>query len=296
MNDKIEMNSMKSLSIIIVTYNSKDYIKKCLDSVFFYNDIGDSLEIIIVDNSSEIISLEMKEYLQREYKNLIIFLRSKKNGGYGYGNNLGIQIAKGKYIAIMNPDITITEPYFQDVIDQFENNDNLGMLGYKQIGGYDTSYYLRQEFYFPFFNTIVTKICNRFNWFNQKYMYLSGANFFTKKELFQKMGGFDEAIFLYFEESDITKRFLQIGKEIRFDKSKKYRHEIDERQEMSGIGYKFYIESCIYYLNKYSFSSQKYFRKLKFELKLKKLFYKFNKNTNNLEAIENQLKQLEIVS
>lgn len=284
---------MKTLSIIIVTYESIDYIKKCLDSVFLYNDIGDYLEIIIVDNSSEKISLEMEKYLLREYKGKITFLKSEKNGGYGYGNNLGIKIAKGKYIAIMNPDITITEPYFQDVIDQFESRTNLGMLGYRQIGGYDTSYYLRQEFYIPFFNTIVTKICNRFNYFNQKYMYLSGANFFTKKELFQKMGGFDEAIFLYCEESDITKRFLNAGLDIKYDKSKSYRHEIDERVEMSEVGFKFLLDSTAYYLIKFSFSRQKYFNGLKLELKFKKIFYRIWNKPNSFEAIDKQINQLE---
>lgn len=284
---------MKILSVIIVTYDSKDYIKKCLDSVFLNNDIGDALEVIVVDNSKEITALEMEKYLLFEYPNKIIFLKSTKNGGYGYGNNLGIQIAKGKYIAIMNPDITIIEPYFKNVIDQFENELNLGMLGFKQIGGHDISFYFRQEFYFPFFNTIAIKICNRFNWFNQNYMYLSGANFFTEKQLFIDIGGFDESFFLYFEEPDITKRFLMKNKFIKYDKYIKYRHEIDERQEMSEVSYVFYLESCLEYLNKYSHSSKMFFLKLKLELRIKKLYYFLFFNRDNFKAVNRQLAQLD---
>lgn len=56
-------------------------------------------------------------------------IKNYRIGGYGNGNNIGIRNALGYDIAIMNPEITMTEPLFKNVIQQFEKNTNLGILG-----------------------------------------------------------------------------------------------------------------------------------------------------------------------
>ena len=283
---------MKQLSIIIVTYNSNNYIKNCLDSIFQYNDIAHELEVIIVDNSAEAVSLEMQTIINDSYFNKVKFIKNDRNGGYGYGNNIGIKKAVGKYIAIMNPDITMTEPLFYNAIQQFEKDKNLGILGYKQYGAFNLSFYFRQEYYIPILTPVLTKICNRVNWFFEKQMFLSGAYFFTKKNAFDKIGNFDENIFLYCEESDITNRFLNAGFSIKYDSSKSYRHEIDGRTEMSNSGFKYLLDSYLYYLEKFSFSKHKFLFKLKIELKFKKIVYKILGNRERELAIDDHLKQV----
>lgn len=283
---------MKQLSIIIVTYNSNNYIKNCLNSIFFYNDIDDALEVIIVDNSSEAVSLQMQTIINDSYFNKIKFIKNEKNGGYGCGNNLGIKNAEGKYIAIMNPDITMTEPLFFDAVQQFEKNNHLGILGYKQFGAFNLSFYFRQEYYIPILTPVLTKFCNGVNWFFEKQMFLSGAYFFTKKDTFNKIGNFDENIFLYCEESDITNRFLNANYSIKFDNSKSYRHEIDGRKDMSSSGFKYLLDSTMYYLEKYSFSTYNFLYKLRIELYFKKIVSKFFGNHERELAFENHLNQV----
>lgn len=283
---------MKQLSIIIVTYNSNNYIKNCLDSIFQYNDIDQELEVIMVDNSVEAVSLEMETIINDSYLNKVKFIKNDKNRGYGYGNNIGINTAVGKYIAIMNPDITMTEPLFYDTIQQFEKDKNLGILGYKQYGAFNLSFFFKQEYYIPILTAALTKICNRANWFIEKQMYLSGAYFFTKKESFDKIGNFDENIFLYCEESDITNRFLNAGYAIKYDCSKSYRHEIDGRKEMSNSGFKYLLDSSVYYLKKFSFSQCQFLAKLEIELKFKKIVYKIVGNHERKLAVENHLNQV----
>ena len=140
---------------------------------------------------------------------------------------------------------------------------------------------------------ILTKIFNRFDWFNKGNMYLSGAYFFTTKNIFEQIGNFDENIFLYCEESDITIRFLETGFSIKYDKSKSYVHEIDDRKEMSSSGYKFLLDSSLYYLDKFSFNKHKYFAKLRVELKFKKMMYAILGNNNSKLAVNDQLGQVE---
>ena len=80
---------MKQISLIIVTYNSNRIIKKCIDNLLKYNDIGSELEIIIVDNSHHTVFIELKQLLQANYDKRIRIVKNNKNGGYGQGNNLG---------------------------------------------------------------------------------------------------------------------------------------------------------------------------------------------------------------
>ncbi len=292
---KNKKNTMKLLSVIIVTYNSQDLIEKCLNSIFANNDIGDKLQIIIVDNSAQIVSNQMFDFIESRFPNKVMLLKNDRNGGYGQGNNLGIKQSLGKYIAIMNPDITMTEPLFAYAINYFVKTEKLGMLGFKQYGAFDLSYYIRQEFIFPLITPIITKFLNKVNIFSSRYMYLSGAFLFVEKESFYEIGLFDENIFLYCEESDITKRILNAGMLIRFEKSKSYIHEIDGRLEMSDSSFKFLLDSIMYYLTKFSFNKKSFLNKTLLEFRFKKMVYSLLNNRDMVASLEMQIKQTKLM-
>ena len=111
---------MKKLSLIILTYNSEKDIYDCLQSVYQYNDIGVCLEIIVVDNNSDNY-IQMRHKINTQYPDVII-LSNTQNGGYGQGNNIGIMAATSPIVAIMNPDIRLIMPIFQEMLNAFENN------------------------------------------------------------------------------------------------------------------------------------------------------------------------------
>lgn len=284
--------TIKKISIIIVTYNSQLYIRKCLDSIFEYNDVGALLEVIIVDNSSKEIANQLLEIIQEYYPNQVKFIKNDKNGGYGQGNNLGIKQSQGEYIVIMNPDIIMTESLFKDAIQRLEKDIKIGIIGYKQKGGLDLSFYFRLEFYLPILTTLLNILCNKMGWFNQKHMFLSGAFFFTSKESFDKIGNFDEALFLYCEESDVTNRFLKSGFSIQYDGSKSYLHKMDGREKMSSAGFRYFLDSVLYYLDKFSFSKEKFLGKLIIDLNFKKMIYSVLCDSKNKVVIVEQLKQI----
>ena len=101
----------KRVSVIIVTYNSEKHIYDCLSSIYRYNDIGDLLEVIIVDNNSCNKDL-MFESINRLYPQTKL-IDNPKNGGYGQGNNMGVKNSLGDIILIMNPDVRMVEPLFK---------------------------------------------------------------------------------------------------------------------------------------------------------------------------------------
>lgn len=216
---------MKKISVIIVTYNSELHIFDCLSSLFENNDIGDSLEVIIVDNCSSNFET-VSSNIESLYKDRINIIRNDKNGGYGQGNNMGIKASTAPIIMIMNPDVRITTPIFSTICNKFEEKDVV-MYGLRQMISetrrglsFDCTSLLN-----PWFSIPLSKLAIKYDLYIQRIMYFSGACFFVRKDAFEKAGLFDEDIFMYGEEDDIHNRLLTHtqGKFI-YDKKISYLH------------------------------------------------------------------------
>ena len=105
------MSEKTQLSIIIVTHNSKDFLRNCLKSVF--EKIKDlSFEVLVVDNASTDGTFEM---LKNEFPQVKAIF-SKENLGFAKANNLAIKEAKGKYIFLLNPDTILLDENFEKLI------------------------------------------------------------------------------------------------------------------------------------------------------------------------------------
>ena len=111
---------MKQLSVIILTYNSEKDIYACLESVYQHNDIGEGLEVIVVDNQSQDFAT-MQQTIAQRYPEVII-TQNTHNGGYGQGNNVGIRIAQAPVVAVMNPDIRLMQPIFAAALQALQND------------------------------------------------------------------------------------------------------------------------------------------------------------------------------
>ncbi|HFG0465150.1 glycosyltransferase [Flavobacterium psychrophilum] len=272
----------KDLAIIIVTYNSQYLLDDCLNSIIKKNDINSNqIEVIVVDNSSGTNATEIKKIVENHKicNNIQTkYIHNAANLGYGQGNNVGIDNCNSKIICIMNPDVRFDSPLFKDVKLQFQDK-NLGLLGYKQIGGFNLSYYLKPEFQIPVFSPLFIKLFNKINFFHSKYLYLSGALLFISKDKFEKIGLFDQEIFMYYEEPDISNRFLKNNNAIKFVKNKSYFHLVGKRSVFSKKSFTNEVLSLQYYLNKFGINSKKYVLKYTLSQKFKIVFAKIlNKN------------------
>lgn len=250
---------MKKLALIIVCYNSQSLIKDCLDSVYHYNDIGDELEVIIVDNNSKDQAAFLKS-ISDNYPNDIKLIPSKDNGGYGRGNNLGISHAIAPYVVVMNPDIRLVKPIFSEIIRVFEVQKRLAMGGVSFSDG-SSSFYFKPEFY-TVWNLIWFKRLVRNGRFNVNEMFLSGSFLAFRAEHFRDVGGFDEKIFLYNEESDITNRLLKAGYDIHWMRDLKVFHMTHSRR-LNLDALKMELDSLEYYSNKLGFKPEKILNRYK---------------------------------
>ncbi len=191
----------------------------------------------------------------------------------------------------MNPDVRFGEPTLRDVFEKFKNT-NLALLGYKQLGGFNYSFYMKPECRNSFFG-FITKFMNKIDIFYPKYCFLSGAFFFVDKHKFQEVGNFDEKIFMYCEEPDIANRLQTAGYQIQYDNSKIYHHLVCDRVELSETTFNRQMESLIYYLDKFKISKKKSISVLKGEVRIKLVIARIMNNQAKSDKFVEELKMIE---
>lgn len=260
-------------SVIIVSFKNIKVLTNCLDSLIKYNDIGKGLEIIVVDNSPDMI---LFEYISSQYDTVNII--KNMNKGFGEANNIGAQKAKGEFLLFLNPDTILIEPIFKYAIEKFHTHNEIGLFGVKLINEKrekNMSYYFIDKTGFIFGQLI--KICNQLNLFIDGKMFISGANIFIRKNVFIDCGMFDEKIFMYSEEADLTRRIKKIGWKTGYFSEKSIIHLEGKSSEIKESAIKMRLTSKKYYSEKYNLNFKKMLKKeINYEyLKyfLYKLFY-----------------------
>lgn len=211
---------MIDVSIIFVNYNTTKLLKECLESVK-EQTIGINYEVIIVDNDSNVENkAELKE-LSEKYKVVL----SDENLGFGRANNLGATYANGKYLFLLNTDTVLVNNAIKILFDYIESNPECGVVGGNMLNKDMKPYhsYLR---FLPNIKAIIKDeiLPSKFSYYrnldNYNYNktdaplevgYITGAAFMIRKELFDKVGGFDKDFFLYCEECELCARVKKIG-------------------------------------------------------------------------------------
>lgn len=211
------------LSIVIVSYNTKDFLRNCLESLGkVRNELN--FEIIVPDNASSDGSAEMVE---REFPSVKV-IRSKKNLGFAAGNNLAKKVVKGKYVLFLNADTLVHKGTLVKTVKYLKGKPDVGALTCKMImesGNFDKD--ARRSFITPWigFTHIFLKLDRIFpkSKLFSRYWYgyipedkthevdvIQGAFFLTKKKVLDEVGWFDESFFLDGEDVDICWRIKKV--------------------------------------------------------------------------------------
>lgn len=209
-----------SLSVIIVSYKNQGILDDCLRSIQQYNDIGDALEVIVVEQSP---SDAIFNYLVEKYA--WVHVIRNDNNGFGAGNNIGVDNARGKYFLFLNPDTILVESVFSFAIKKFEGNNKLGLFGLRLIdanGAKNRSFHFKKPY--GLFRLLCWRICDALDLYLAKSMYICGADMFIRADVFRLAGLFDERIFMYYEETDLAYRIEELGFSTAFYKEKQIVH------------------------------------------------------------------------
>jgi GT2 family glycosyltransferase len=209
---------MGEVDIIIVNWNSGDYLKECVASLIKFNKKSIK-KIIIVDNNSSDKSIN-----NIPNHKLIKIIKQKKNLGFAKGCNIAAKYSNGKYILFLNPDTRLYKNSINKSLEFMENptNAKTAIMGAKMIKNRKISISCS---YFPtflrfFFKSVGLDMIFKkrglfmrdFDHKTSKYVdQIIGAFFFIRKKVFLKLKGFDEKFFLFFEEVDLSLRAYNFG-------------------------------------------------------------------------------------
>lgn len=200
------------LSIIILSYNTKELIRKCLTSV--YSTIkSTSFEVIVVDNASSDQSVAM---IKTDFKKVHL-IESKENLGFGNGINLGVKSATGKYVLFLNSDAELQADVFDQMISFMESNEKIGVLGGKLLnhdGSMQRSFsnfYGIKDIMILLFGREKVEMSLLGQDVQKEVDWVSGGCMFMRRSLFDAIQGFDPRIFMYIEDMEICFRVRELG-------------------------------------------------------------------------------------
>ena len=235
------------LSIIIVNYNVKEFLQNLIHSI---EKASSNLtkEIFIIDNASDDGSVD---FINEKFPQVKLFA-NQKNLGFGKANNIGLKEATGEFILLINPDTIVAEDTFEKMIQFFKSDKNVGLAGCKILNPDGTlQLACRRSFPGPWTSfTKVTglsslfpnsKIFARYNLTfldeNQTYEVdaISGSFMMMRKEVYKKVGGFDEQFFMYGEDLDLCYRIQKNGYKVFYVHTTQIIHYKGESTKRSSL-------------------------------------------------------------
>jgi len=210
------------LSIICVNWNSEDYLRECLRSIYeTTHDV--SFETIIVDNASPVGDVSR---LQQQFPRIKL-IKSAQNLGFAGANNLGFKHSTGTYVLFLNPDTKLIGPAIQTLLRHIEALPDAGVVGGKLLNS-DLTVQLSSIQKFP---TILNQALDaeylRLRWPRcplweiaplfaddvelLKVSVIPGACMLLRRAVFERAGMFTEDYFMYAEDIDLNYKVSRLG-------------------------------------------------------------------------------------
>ncbi len=212
---------MPALSIVIVNWNVRDLLRRCLSSILA-DSPSRTLEIIVVDNGSSDGSVEM---VRAEFP-AVHLIANAENRGFPAANNQGIAVARGRYILLLNPDTEIVGDALATLVVFADAHPDVGMVGPQLLypdGSIQSSRRRFPTLATGFFESTwlqkyaPRRLLERYEFLDQPadavqdVDWLYGAAIMARREAVAQVGPLDEGYFMYSEEMDWCHRFRAAG-------------------------------------------------------------------------------------
>lgn len=211
------------LSVIIVSYNVRDFLKKCLASL--HDSLkGIDYEVYVIDNNSKDSSYSMVE---AEFP-WVMLTGNSVNKGFSAANNQALKTASGRYILLLNPDTIVNENALRGCISFMDSHPDAGAAGVRMING-EGRFLPESKRALPTPGTAFFKMTGlawlfpKSGFFNRYYLgnlneretsqseVVAGAFMFLRSEAVRKTGLLDEDFFMFGEDIDYSYRLIKSG-------------------------------------------------------------------------------------
>ena len=252
------------LTISIVSFNTKDKLKNCLDSIY-QNTRGIRFEVIVVDNGSKDGSAKMVTTLFPE----VNLIKNSQNLFFTRAHNMALRKARGKFVLILNSDTTIPEKALKKMVDFLKKNPSIGALGVRLQDSLGNIEITAQRFTNPvveiFKSNILSKIFSNQNllskihyknWDRRSSRYVdavSDACLLSPRFVLEQVSFYDERFLLFFTEDDLCRRIKQAGYKIYFLADVFIIHLVAQslRYFSASKNYQFFEHDMLEYYKKY---------------------------------------------
>ena len=269
--DRLESGgiAIPDLSICIVNWNTRDLTDQCLHSIYATKQHV-SFEVVVVDNGSEDGS---PEWIAGHYPQVDL-IHNLENCGFGRANNQAIHISKGRYCLVLNSDTMVFDGTLDVLVEFMDGHPYAGVITGKVYATSDADEILIS--YAPtlpsprilLFNDLISitglrKLFPDSKWIKkliwsgwdpedeQEVALVTGACMCVRREAFEEVGLFDEAIFMYMEETDWCHRFLLAEWKIYYTPQAAIVHLCEGSSRLRNDRDRLYYESLCYYFKKH---------------------------------------------
>lgn len=193
--------SLPKISVIIVNFNGKILLERCLESLFKVH--YENFEVILVDNNSTDGTIE---FVTKKYPSVIV-IKLDSNKGFAEPNNIGSKIAKGDYLLFLNNDTVVTPNFITELVNEIEKDKKIAIcqsLLLKPDGSIDSSGDFIDKLGVVYNSK--TKTSKK-----REISSARGASMLIRKTIFEQLDGFDERFFVSFEDVDLGWRAWILG-------------------------------------------------------------------------------------
>lgn len=234
---------MCTATFIIVNYNGAQFIGSCIESIY-KQEFKDS-EIVVVDNGSHDGSVDL---IKKKYSDVKL-VELDQNKGFTGGNNAGLKIARGKYIALVNNDVVLDKFWLKHMVEGIETSPDIGFCSSKIIiSGTDRIDSIGDKFTTAFTGTKVGEyeVETKFD----KVMDMNGvcaAAALYKRSMIDHIGFFNEMFFLNHEDTDLNMRAWLAGYKCRFVPEAIAYHDVNRTiGEYSGLSVYYFSRNSLW--------------------------------------------------
>lgn len=210
---------MIKFSIVLISYNSADFLDSCLDSLKKVDGLKQA-EVLLWDNNSSDSTISIAQKYD-----FVKIIESDKNLGFGRAVNEAADMATGEYLVLLNPDTQVDKNWLLGLYQTFTTHDRVGAANSKTMISIDGKAFIQNAGNYVFADgysrdrgAVVTKDHRQLYeldsvFYNQEkeVMAFSGVSVMIKRNLFTKLGGFDEHMFMYYEDVDLSLRLKKLG-------------------------------------------------------------------------------------